>query len=86
MFGFLRRKKIREIGPENALLNAKESAMAYSNLWRRIEEMEERQRLIMNHLGIRIVSYPRIEKYPESSNDLGKINGSGSEQLAQKAR
>ncbi len=69
MFGFLRRKKL---GPEKTggILSANESLSAYSNLWREIEKVREDQRLIMNHLGIRIVSYPRIEKYEGSGSSF----------------
>ena len=63
MFGFLKKRKYQEqLNPTPRGLSGVDQENAYSNLWRRIDEIEHRQFMIMDHLKISIESFPRVVK------------------------
>lgn len=69
LFGLFRKKRYPEDPPRRGV---SEIDMLGSNVWRRFDEIEQTQRLILSHLGLRIVSYPRVEKIGEG-NPMGDM-------------
>ena len=82
MLGFFRKKnRLSEMNKTLIGLSPMDTSSAFTNVWRRLEDIENRQRLIMNHLGIRIDSSPRVVKMGDEKNIPGGIQ-TASEQLS----